>query len=243
MTTSVKTTVLNGKKYQMIVLPKGSKAPQGVETMQFEGENYILSPIVTASPAPKVEEKKEEAKAVPAKTETKASAVPWWAYVLGGILILLLIVQLWKAFPRVSAAPASETPVAQVTPATYAGGPVTLSGDCVAKATTAGDPNKGSSICKDQTSSDPVARMQSGSKIAFGSITFDAESRVWILSNFVVPASSSYAFDYSGREQKILDAPFVVGSEMSPVTGKPFEICWDTTSNGCVPPVKIEFFQ
>lgn len=101
----------------------------------------------------------------------------------------------------------------------------------------------GSSICKAPVSGTPAMRAQSGSQITFGTITFDAETRVWILEKFVVPSFASYAFDYNGREQNVLDAPFVVGSEKNPVDGQNFKICWDTTSDGCVPPTVIEFFQ
>lgn len=101
----------------------------------------------------------------------------------------------------------------------------------------------GSSICEAPTLGAPATRVQSGSQIVFGTITFDAETRVWILEKFVVPNYANYAYDYEGRESNVLDAPFVVGSELNPVNGEKFTICWETTSDGCVPPTEIQFFQ
>ena len=101
----------------------------------------------------------------------------------------------------------------------------------------------GSSICKEPVSGSPALRVESGSQVVFGTITFDSETRVWILERFIVPSYANYSFDYNGREQNVLDAPFVVGSEKNPVDGENFQICWETESEGCIPPTKIEFFQ
>ncbi|MDD4382071.1 MAG: hypothetical protein PHE21_01860 [Candidatus Dojkabacteria bacterium] len=86
-------------------------------------------------------------------------------------------------------------------------------------------------------------QMPSKSKVTFGSITFDSETRVWVLRNFIVPNQANYTFDHSGRERRILGAGFYTGSELSPVNGDMFKVCYDTTSDGCIPPYSIEFFQ
>lgn len=121
--------------------------------------------------------------------------------------------------------------------------PVVVGVNCFERATLIGAP-VGSNVCKAPVSGAPAAPVQAGSHVGFGTITFDAETRVWILENFIVPSTfASYSYDYTGREQNVLDAPFVTGGQLSPVNQQPFNICWDTTSNGCVPPTVIEFFQ
>jgi len=116
------------------------------------------------------------------------------------------------------------------------------SSDCLDRAAQIGAPIN-SAICTAPTSGSPAVQVQSGSQVEFGTITFDSETRVWILQNFVVPSYANYSFDYTGREQSVLNAPFVTGSELNPVNNQPFTICWDVTSDGCVPPTEIEFFQ
>lgn len=113
---------------------------------------------------------------------------------------------------------------------------------CIEKASKIGAPI-GSSICKPPTSSEPAKRMTSGQKIAFGTFTVDAETRVWILENFIVPNQANYSYDYTGREQNVLNAPFVFGSELNPVNGEPFKICFDTISEGCIPTVDLKFYN
>ncbi len=115
------------------------------------------------------------------------------------------------------------------------------SADCLTRAKDIGAPI-GSPICNAPVSGAPAQRMESGDKIGFGTITFDAETRVWILEKFIVPSYANYSYDYTGREFNVLDAPFVVGSELNPVNGEMFTICWDVVSEGCVPPTLIEFF-
>lgn len=89
----------------------------------------------------------------------------------------------------------------------------------------------------------PANRVESGTQVGYGTLTFDAETRVWILSKFVVPSTACYAYDYTGREKGVQNAPFYVGSELNPVDGKPFSICYDTTSVNCKPPVEVNFFD
>lgn len=158
--------------------------------------------------------------------------------IVGSVILAAMIVTIIVLAAAVHRANTVASTAATETPASA----TETDAECVAKAKTIGAP-LGSSICNAPISNDPVVRAVSGDKIGFGTITFDAETRVWILEKFVVPSYANYSFDYTGREQYVLNAPFVVGSELSPVTGQPFEICWDTTSNGCIPPVKIEFFQ
>lgn len=105
-------------------------------------------------------------------------------------------------------------------------------------------------VCEPQTAPQvseeyiaPATRVESGAKVGYGTLTFDSETRVWILSKFVVPSTACYAFDYSGREKGVQNAPFYVGSELNPVDGKPFTICYDTTSVACKPPVEVTFYQ
>jgi len=86
-------------------------------------------------------------------------------------------------------------------------------------------------------------QMDSKEKITFGSITFDSETRVWVLRNFIVPSAANYSFDHSGRERRILGAGFYTGAALSPVNDLPFVVCYDTTSEGCIPPHNIQFFD
>jgi len=102
MAATVKTTVLDGKKYQMILLPKGTKAPQGDKTLQLDGENYILSPI-EPTPAKTAEVAKgpesgikSEEKAPEPKEEKKSFPSEWWHWVLFGAgVIFLVIIMAW----------------------------------------------------------------------------------------------------------------------------------------------------
>lgn len=85
-------------------------------------------------------------------------------------------------------------------------------------------------------------RLPVGTEVAIGTITFDAEDRVWVLQNFVTPAMANYSFEYTGAELKLFKAPFVLGSELgwaADGTRVPFTICWDVTSDGCVPPTEL----
>lgn len=98
-------------------------------------------------------------------------------------------------------------------------------------------------ICDAKPSGNGVSgRLPVETKVEIGTITFDNEYRVWFLKGFTTPMMASYAFEYKGAEQQLFDAPFVLGSELGygkDGTRVPFEICWDVTSSGCVPPVDL----
>ena len=166
---------------------------------------------------------------------------------------LLATVQAMQAAEAARAAQPQATPQAavvipQMTDDQTGGGtpdviPVVVGVNCFERATLIGAP-VGSNVCKAPLSGAPAQPVQAGSRVGFGSITFDSETRVWILENFIVPSTSAnYSYDYTGREQNVLDAPFVTGGQVSPVNQQPFNICWDVTSDGCVPPAAIEFYQ
>ena len=119
-----------------------------------------------------------------------------------------------------------------------------VSTDCYVKAAKLDAPaNVIKAICDAVPGTNGVSqRLPSGTKVSIGTITFDAENRVWFLQEFTVPSMASYAFEYKGAEQQLFYAPFVLGSELG--YGKngervPFEICWDVTSEGCVPPTEL----
>jgi hypothetical protein len=52
-------------------------------------------------------------------------------------------------------------------------------------------------------------------KSTFGTITFDCESRVWVLKELYSSFIASYAFSYENAERNLLNAPFLVGSELA----------------------------
>jgi len=84
-------------------------------------------------------------------------------------------------------------------------------------------------------------RLPVGTKVAIGTITFDAENRVWFLKDFTVPTMANYAFEYAGSERSIFDAPFVQGSELGWAkdgSRVPFKICF-TTEGDCTPPTNL----
>ncbi|MGI5898266.1 MAG: hypothetical protein ACOX6Q_03880, partial [Candidatus Dojkabacteria bacterium] len=84
----------------------------------------------------------------------------------------------------------------------------------------------------------PARVMIPGERVRFGTLTFQNESRIWILFNFVVPTQANYSFEYIGREQLLLVDPFIVGTEHSSVTGEEFKLCFDTAGE-CTPPVTV----
>lgn len=115
--------------------------------------------------------------------------------------------------------------------------------DCEARAKEIGAPaNIVSAICGATPGTNGVSlRLPVGTKVKIGTITFDAENRVWFLQDFTVPQMASYAFEYAGAEQALFDAPFVVGSELGyGANGErvPFKICFDTEGE-CAPPVNL----
>lgn len=235
---------LGEQKYQLIPVAKGTKVPSGVQAIKWhDGNDYILSPV-TPTPAKAAEVVKgPETKVETVKTAEKSpvtkTATPWWVWVLIALGVILIGIFLFKNMSLASA----QMPQATEQASESGGGviPADTAASCQEAASKIGAPI-GSSICNKPLSGAPAARAQAGSEIAFGTITFDSETRVWILQNFVVPTSSNYSFDYTGREQNVLTAPFVVGAEKNPVNGENFSICWNTEGD-CTPPVAIEFFQ
>lgn len=116
--------------------------------------------------------------------------------------------------------------------------------DCLKRAEQIGAPKEiASAICEATPSGNGVSkRLPVGTKVQIGTITFDGEDRVWILQGFTTPLMANYAFEYAGAETSLFDAPFIVGSELGwgkDGTRVPFKICWDTTSEGCVPPTEL----
>jgi len=73
-----------------------------------------------------------------------------------------------------------------------------------------------------------VRRAEFGEKIAIGTVTWDAETRVWELKDFV--CDGPYCYDYSkctNPEVTMARQPYRLGYEVSPVNGKMFQICHD----------------
>ena len=72
-------------------------------------------------------------------------------------------------------------------------------------------------------------QLQSGTFVPFGTFTMDAESRVWILSDFTVPSIANYSFDYTNARRNLLQAPFLVGSELGWEGQErvPFTVCYN----------------
>ena len=116
--------------------------------------------------------------------------------------------------------------------------------DCVKRAEEIGAPKDVvSAICDATPGGNGVSmRLPVGTVVKIGTITFDAEDRVWFLQGFTTPLMANYAFEYAGAETALFDAPFVVGSELGwgkDGTRVPFKVCWDTTSEGCIPPTEL----
>lgn len=226
---ATKNITLNGIKYEQVIgTPKnGDQLIDGILYRPMPAAP-VATPATTSAPAPVTTED--------AATQGQASQprqTNLWPIVA---LVALLVVGALIALSLLRGNPISNS-------ATSSNGsiPVDTSASCQTAAQKIGAPI-GSPICNKPVSDAPVLRATSGSKIDFGTITFDSETRVWILQNFVVPTAASYSFDYAGREQNVLSAPFVVGSEKNPVNGENFRICWNTEGD-CTPPVAIEFFQ
>ena len=115
--------------------------------------------------------------------------------------------------------------------------------NCKAKAEAIGaPPAMVRALCVPAGTGSVSDRLPVGTEVEIGTITFDAEDRVWVLQNFVTPAMANYSFEYTGAELKLFEAPFVLGSELGWAedgTRVPFKICWDTTSEGCIPPTEL----
>jgi hypothetical protein len=115
--------------------------------------------------------------------------------------------------------------------------------NCKVKAEAIGaPPEMVKAICIPAGTGSVSDRLPVGTEVKIGTITFDAEDRVWVLQNFVTPKMANYSFEYIGAEMKLFEAPFVVGSELGWAddgTRVPFKICWDVTSVGCLPPADL----
>jgi len=72
-------------------------------------------------------------------------------------------------------------------------------------------------------------QLKTGDAVSFGTFTMDNEDRVWILYDFVVPAVANYSFSYEDAERNLLQAPFILGSELGwkGTERVPFTVCYD----------------
>ncbi|MDD4382522.1 MAG: hypothetical protein PHE21_04270 [Candidatus Dojkabacteria bacterium] len=74
-----------------------------------------------------------------------------------------------------------------------------------------------------------VKRMDWGAKSNFFTVTWDSETRVWIIKNGGT-CNGPYCYDYSECEDPegtIRLQPFWTGHEKSPVNGQVFDICYN----------------
>lgn len=101
--------------------------------------------------------------------------------------------------------------------------------DCLYEAGRLGFPSEIASKICNGTTGNVSLQLQSGTFVPFGTFTMDAESRVWILSDFTVPAVANYSFSYENAERNLLKAPFVLGSELGwkGTERVPFMVCYD----------------
>ena len=102
-------------------------------------------------------------------------------------------------------------------------------------------------LCSKNGSEIPASVAQAGEKVSFGTLTFDNETRIWVLSNFIVP-EESYSFSYSdGREWALMDSALWTlegdSSNWGNINGEPFSICFDTTSVMCKTPVIVRRYM
>ena len=73
-----------------------------------------------------------------------------------------------------------------------------------------------------------VQRANFGEEIGYGTITWDAETRVWILEDFVCDGPYCYTYDACRDPEAAIELqPFYLGYELSPVTGEKFDLCYD----------------
>lgn len=173
-------------------------------------------------------------------------------WILGLILGFVLIVALvfgaiglakWAFAPQVAVANNSNAPVAN-SPVVSSNVPITApASDCIKQAEQLGAPEDlVSAICEATPLGNGVSlRLKVGTVVKIGTITFDAEDRVWILQDFTVPQMASYAFEYAGSERSIFDAPFVLGSELGWAkdgSRVPFKFCFNTEGD-CTPPTQL----
>ncbi len=101
---------------------------------------------------------------------------------------------------------------------------------CKAELQSRGAPaNMVSAFCVPNGKGSVSNRLTSGTKVSLGTITFDAQSHVWVLKDFVVPEFANYTFEYQGAESRLILAPFWTGSELGWQGDErvPFVVCWD----------------
>lgn len=73
-----------------------------------------------------------------------------------------------------------------------------------------------------------VQRANFGEKVGFGTVTWDNETRVWVLEDFTCEGPYCFTYDACRDPEAAIELqPFFLGYELSPVTGKKFEICHD----------------
>lgn len=80
-------------------------------------------------------------------------------------------------------------------------------------------------ICANPQPGGQAKRMVAGEVCeGFGTVTYDNQANVWIKENFSEDGKVAfYAYCYPNGAD-IKDAPFFAGSELSPVTGQPFNV-------------------
>lgn len=100
---------------------------------------------------------------------------------------------------------------------------------CLYEAGRLGFPSEIASKICNGTTGNVSLQLQSGTFVPFGTFTMDAESRVWILSDFTVPAVANYSFSYENAERNLLQAPFILGSELGWKGQErvPFTVCYN----------------
>lgn len=100
MATQNQVVNLSGKKYQLVPVTKGTKAPTGVEKVTWnDGNEYFLIPMESEAPKTSENPKKNDAPKAEAKAEAKAdvkSGTPSWLLpVIALVVIIALIWSIW----------------------------------------------------------------------------------------------------------------------------------------------------
>ena len=101
---------------------------------------------------------------------------------------------------------------------------------CKAELESRGAPaNMVSAFCVPNGKGSVSNRLTTGTKVRLGTVTFDAQSHVWVLKDFVVPEFANYSFEYQGAESRLILAPFWTGSELGWQGNErvPFVVCWN----------------
>lgn len=119
--------------------------------------------------------------------------------------------------------------------------------ECLYTAGTLGLPEDVATYVCNGTEGKVSERLESGSKVPFGTITFDCQDTVWVLKDFTVPPFANYSFSYQNAERNLLNAPFLVGSELGwssdcTQNNVPFKACYNTTDSGCELPSGADLF-